>query len=123
MEEVGRTRSAGDRNCGGGADSGSGLGQEFRPAGGGDLPSRAENSTLGCPLSVDEETARREVTRRMAAQFPDEEKIKAADYVIDNSGSLDETRKQVGEVYGELKNMAEDQGHSPQRTRSTCAST
>ena len=25
----------------------------------------------------------------MAAQLPDEEKIKAADYVIDNSGSLD----------------------------------
>ena len=37
-------------------------------------------------LKVDQETARREVTRRMAAQLPDEEKIKAADYVIDNSG-------------------------------------
>src|SRR5882672_8385363 len=46
-------------------------------------------------MNVDEETARREVTRRMAAQMPDEEKIKAADYVIDNSGSLDETHKQV----------------------------
>lgn len=58
-------------------------------------------------LRVDEETARREVTRRMAAQFPDEEKIKAADYVIDNSGSLDETRRRVGEVYRELKLAAE----------------
>ena len=48
-------------------------------------------------LKVDEETARREVTRRMAAQLPDEEKIKAADYVIDNSGSLDETERQVEE--------------------------
>ena len=28
----------------------------------------------------------------MAAQLPDEEKIKAADYVIDNSGSLEDTR-------------------------------
>src|SRR5215469_16866645 len=37
---------------------------------------------------VDLETARAEVTRRMAAQLPDEEKIKSADYVIDNSGSL-----------------------------------
>jgi dephospho-CoA kinase len=61
-------------------------------------------------LGVDEETARREVGRRMAAQFPDEEKIKAADYVIDNSGSLDETQKQVGKVYGELKRAAEGQG-------------
>lgn len=57
-------------------------------------------------LRVDEETARREVTRRMAAQFPDEVKIKAADYVIDNSGSFDETRKQVSAVYGELQRAA-----------------
>jgi dephospho-CoA kinase len=53
-------------------------------------------------LNVDEETARREVTRRMAAQLPDEEKIKAADYVVDNSGSLDETRRQVKKIYAEL---------------------
>jgi len=59
------------------------------------------------PRGVDEETARREVMRRMAAQFPDEEKIKAADYVIDNSGSLDETQKRVREVYGELKRAVE----------------
>ncbi len=52
---------------------------------------------------VDKETARREVMRRMAAQFPDEKKIKASDYVIDNSGSLDETRKRVEQVYAELK--------------------
>ena len=57
-------------------------------------------------LGVDEETARREVLRRMAAQFPDEEKVKAADYVIDNSGSLDETQKRVREVYGEMKQAA-----------------
>ncbi|HXR15569.1 MAG TPA: dephospho-CoA kinase [Terriglobales bacterium] len=54
-------------------------------------------------LGVDEDAARREVTRRMAAQFSDEEKIKAADYVIDNSGSLDHTQKQVRKVYDELK--------------------
>jgi dephospho-CoA kinase len=58
-------------------------------------------------LQVDEETARREVTRRMAAQLPDEEKIKAADYVIDNSGSLDETRRRVREIYTRLKKEAE----------------
>ncbi|MGH9539533.1 MAG: dephospho-CoA kinase [Terriglobales bacterium] len=54
-------------------------------------------------LKVDEGSARREVTRRMAAQLPDEEKIKAADYVVDNSGSLDETRRQVKEIYAALK--------------------
>jgi dephospho-CoA kinase len=61
-------------------------------------------------LGVDEETARREVGRRMAAQLPDEDKIKAAQYVIDNSGSLDETRKQVAKVYAELKRAAEGHG-------------
>src|SRR5271166_317489 len=35
------------------------------------------------------EAARKEVERRMAAQLPEAEKVKAADYVIDNSGSLD----------------------------------
>jgi dephospho-CoA kinase len=54
-------------------------------------------------LKVDEETARREVTRRMAAQLPDEEKVKAADYVIDNSGSFDETERQVRQVYANLQ--------------------
>jgi len=53
--------------------------------------------------NVDSETARVEVTRRMAAQLPDEEKIKAADYVIDNSGSLDQTRKKVEQIYEKLR--------------------
>jgi dephospho-CoA kinase len=57
-------------------------------------------------LKVDEETARREITRRMAAQLPDEEKIGAADYVIDNSGSLDETKKQVVAIYPKLRSAA-----------------
>jgi dephospho-CoA kinase len=61
-------------------------------------------------VGVDEETARREVTRRMAAQFPDEEKTEASDYVIDNSGSLDDTRKRVEEVYAELKYEAGTKG-------------
>jgi dephospho-CoA kinase len=61
-------------------------------------------------VGVDVGTARREVERRMAAQFPDETKIEAADYVIDNSGSLDETQKRVKQVYGELKREAEKNG-------------
>lgn len=58
-------------------------------------------------FKVDEETARREVARRMAAQLPDEEKVKAADYLIDNSGSLEETEAQVKQIYGLLKQEAE----------------
>jgi len=58
-------------------------------------------------MKVDLATARREIERRMAAQLPDEEKIKAADYVIDNSGSLDETGAKVRAVYGTLLNDAE----------------
>ena len=57
-------------------------------------------------LKVDQEAARREVARRMAAQIPDEEKIRAADYVIDNSGSLDETGRLVRKIYAELKREA-----------------
>jgi dephospho-CoA kinase len=52
---------------------------------------------------IDLETARREVARRMAAQLPDEEKIKAADFVIDNSGTLDNTHGQVREVWAKLR--------------------
>jgi dephospho-CoA kinase len=52
---------------------------------------------------VDLETARAEVARRMAAQLPDEEKIKSADYVIDNSGSLARTQEQVHSVWKDLK--------------------
>ena len=55
---------------------------------------------------VDLDTARLEVTRRMAAQLPDEDKIKAADYVIDNSGSLENTREQVRQVWEKLKGIA-----------------
>jgi dephospho-CoA kinase len=57
-------------------------------------------------MKIDEESARREVERRMAAQLPDEKKIEAADYVIDNSGSLDETQRQVKEIFENLRREA-----------------
>jgi dephospho-CoA kinase len=60
-------------------------------------------------VGQDQQTAKREVLRRMAAQFPDELKIKAADYVIDNSGPLDSTRKQVEEIFRRLKLDANNQ--------------
>jgi dephospho-CoA kinase len=58
-------------------------------------------------LKIDVEVARQEVRRRMAAQWPDEEKIKAADHVIDNSGSLDTTQRQVREMWAQLRAEAE----------------
>ena len=52
--------------------------------------------------NLDFETAKVEVTRRMMAQAPDEAKIQAADYVIDNSGTVEETKAQVEKVYEAL---------------------
>jgi dephospho-CoA kinase len=52
---------------------------------------------------IDLEASGKEVERRMAAQLPDQEKIKAADYVIDNSGSLDQTREQVCQLWQKLR--------------------
>ncbi len=49
------------------------------------------------------DAARKEVERRMAAQLPEAEKVKAADYVIDNSGSLDHTREQARQVWEKLR--------------------
>jgi len=54
----------------------------------------------------DQAAASAEVARRSQAQLPDEEKIRRADYVIDNSGSLERTRQQVERIYAELKVMA-----------------
>ena len=55
---------------------------------------------------IDLEAARKEVVRRMAAQWPDQEKIKAADYVIDNSGALEETREQVRKIWQKLRTFS-----------------
>ncbi|MGA2965197.1 MAG: dephospho-CoA kinase [Terriglobales bacterium] len=54
-------------------------------------------------LGISEDAARAEVARRMAAQISDAEKIKAADFVIDNSGSLDATEQQVRQVFAALR--------------------
>jgi len=54
-------------------------------------------------MKISEEAARAEVARRMAAQLPDEEKVKRADFVIDNSGPLNATEAQVRRVFASLK--------------------
>jgi dephospho-CoA kinase len=52
---------------------------------------------------MDLESANKEVQRRMAVQLSDEKKVKAADYVIDNSGSLATTHEQVTEIWKKLQ--------------------
>ena len=59
-------------------------------------------SRFAARQKIDLEAARKEVERRMAAQLSDEEKIKRADYVIDNCGSLEQTREQVRQVWEKL---------------------
>ncbi len=54
-------------------------------------------------MGISEDVARAEVARRMAAQIPDEDKIKAADFVIDNSGPLEATEQQVDRVFAEMR--------------------
>lgn len=69
---------------------------------------RAEQkvSRFAARQGISKEAARQEVERRQAAQRSDEEKIRAADYVIDNSGAMAETERQVDVVFRELKQLA-----------------
>lgn len=46
---------------------------------------------------------RPEAVRRIAAQMPQEEKMRYADYLIDTSGSFDDSRRRTEEVYNSLK--------------------
>jgi dephospho-CoA kinase len=50
--------------------------------------------------------SRDEAERRIGAQFPVEEKRRRADYVIDCSGTLEETRQQTERVYRVLSAVA-----------------
>lgn len=49
-----------------------------------------------------------EVRRRMAAQLPDEEKVRVADYVVDNSGTLAELEMKVDGLMSELRKPAQN---------------
>jgi dephospho-CoA kinase len=53
-------------------------------------------------MGISEDDARAEVARRMAAQLPEQKKLEAADFLIDNSGPLEETRRQVERVFTKL---------------------
>src|SRR5260370_1019708 len=57
-------------------------------------------------VNLSPDAAREAVTRRMMAQAPEEAKIQAADYVIDNSGTLEGTNKQAQKTDGALLSQA-----------------
>jgi dephospho-CoA kinase len=52
--------------------------------------------------------SREEGETRISAQMPADEKRRRADYVIDCSGSVEETRRQVAALYPELERIAEE---------------
>jgi dephospho-CoA kinase len=52
--------------------------------------------------------SREEAGRRVAAQMPQEEKLRYADFSIDTSGSFEETRARTAEVYKALRRIADE---------------
>ncbi|MCA1616890.1 MAG: dephospho-CoA kinase, partial [Acidobacteria bacterium] len=52
--------------------------------------------------------AREEALRRIAAQMPQREKMRHADYLVDTSGTYDETRAQVVGLNEQLRRLARD---------------
>ena len=69
---------------------------------------RFAQRVLGTSVANSEELekALRDAERRLGAQLSESEKVAAADYVIDNSGSLAETERQVNKIFKELQIMA-----------------
>ena len=50
--------------------------------------------------------SREEAEARINAQLPQAEKLKQADFAVDTSGTFDETRARIEEVYAELHRLA-----------------
>jgi dephospho-CoA kinase len=50
--------------------------------------------------------SRENAVARINSQLPQEEKLKHADFAVDTSGSFDETRAKVEEVYEQLRRLA-----------------
>jgi dephospho-CoA kinase len=66
-----------------------------------------------CPPAIQRERLRdrsgltpEQIETRIASQMPMEEKVKVADFVIDNSADIDWTHQQVEEVYRRLRAIA-----------------
>jgi dephospho-CoA kinase len=62
---------------------------------------------------LDLNSARKEVARRMAAQLLESDKAKMADFVIENSGSLEYTLQQVQSIWTKLRSEAESANAGP----------
>jgi dephospho-CoA kinase len=58
-----------------------------------------DRATQAKRLMARDGLSREEAERRIAVQLPLDEKRSRADYVIDNSGSLDDTRRRVEAIY------------------------
>jgi dephospho-CoA kinase len=65
------------------------------------LEQKVERFTQRSELSPAQ--ARTEVERRMQAQIPEDQKARMADYVIDNSGTLEHAEAQVEHIWQELR--------------------
>jgi dephospho-CoA kinase len=52
--------------------------------------------------------ARAEAQRRIAAQMPQEEKLRHADFAIDTSGSFEDVREQTERVFAALRGLADE---------------
>jgi dephospho-CoA kinase len=57
-------------------------------------------------LLARDQLSQEEANARLHAQLPLSEKVKVAQFVIDNSGSLQKTREAVGHVWKELLSQA-----------------
>jgi dephospho-CoA kinase len=56
-------------------------------------------------VGISLEAAQADVERRMRAQWPDEVKAARADYVIENSGPLEDTKQQVEKLWQQLREV------------------
>jgi len=65
------------------------------------LEQKVERYSQRAKISLEE--ARKEVQRRSAAQLSDAEKASRADYVIDNSGTIADTARQIEAVWRKLR--------------------
>jgi dephospho-CoA kinase len=81
-----------------------------------DVPPRLQIERLERYRGMTAEQAR----ARMAAQASREQRLAIAGIVIDNSGSLSELDRQVGDLWAELRRRATAQRAGGQRTRREC---
>jgi dephospho-CoA kinase len=65
-------------------------------------PPEVQKQRLRARLGLSED----QIEARIGSQMPLEEKVKYADFVIDTSGALPNTRRQVGEVNSKLREFA-----------------